>query len=257
MSSSATLTTPVRLERHAKMDRLAGRLAALGATLGVLVGVVDVAVGPSIRGWIGNKLNPTPLGLLTVILSAVALAGAVQWERPGGRDGDRRLATALAFLIPAGICFTTIGRLWYLPGVLLLGAAVLVIGASTRDELTHAINPHHWLTGLTALLGGYYLFLGGDALPKATGVLGILGALAIWAALIATHRSHRLKLTLLVAGTLPFAIATWWSVVTPLIAVLLLSVGPPAIRPKHADTTQTTTAPRTGRQRRPAGASAI
>jgi drug/metabolite transporter (DMT)-like permease len=235
MSASATLSKTVRLERRAKTDRLAGRLAGLGATLGVLAGVVDVAVGSSIRGWIGNKLNPTPLGLITVLLSAVALAGAVQWERPDGRDGDRRLATVLAFLIPAGICFTTIGRLWYLPGMLLLGAAVLVAGASTRDELTHAVTPHHWLTGLTALLGGYYLFLGGDALPKPAGVLGILGAIAIWAALVTTRRSHRLKLTLLIAGALPFAIATWWSVVTPLIAVLVLSVGPRAIRSKRAD----------------------
>ncbi len=215
MSRSTVRTSQGELVSHAKMDRLAGRLAVLGATFGLLAGVVDVAVGSSIRSWIGNKLDPTPLGVVTVILSAVALAGAVAWERPGGRVGDRRLATALGFLIPAGICFTTVGRLWYVPGALLLVAGILVVGASTRDELSHAVNRHHWLNFLTALLGGYYLFLAGDALPKAVGVLGILGALAIWTALSDSRRSHRLRLTLLVVGVLPFAIATWWSVVTP------------------------------------------
>jgi hypothetical protein len=235
MSPSAPVSTPARIERHPRMDRLAGRLAALGAGLGIIAGMADVAVGSSIRGWIGNKLNPTPLGLLTVLLSAIALTGVVQWERRGGRDGDRRLATVLVFVIPAAICFTTIGRLWYLPGALLLGAAVLVVCASTRDVLSHAVSRHHWLTGLTAVLGGYYLFLGGDALPKAAGVLGILGALAIWGALIATPRAHLFRLILLIAGALPFAIATWWSVATPVIALLVLTVGPRAMRPQRAE----------------------
>jgi nucleotide-binding universal stress UspA family protein len=180
-------------------------------------------------------LTPTPLGLVTIILSAIALASAVAWERRGGRVGDRRLATVLAFLVPAGVCFTTIGRLWYLPGALLIIAGVLVVGASARGELSHAVSRHHWLNGLTALLGGYFLFLGGDALPKAVGVLGILGALAIWTALLGTRRSHRVRLILLAVGALPFALATWWSVVTPVIALLVLTIGPRAIRPTRAD----------------------
>ena len=142
----------------------------------------------------------------------------------------RRFATALAFLLPAGVCFTTIGRLWYLPGLLLLAAGVLVLVASSRDELVGAVDQRRWLSGLVAVLGGYYVFLGADALPKAIGMLGILGGLAIWAALLATRISHRATLGLLAAGTLPFAIVTWWSVVTPLIAILILALGPAAIR---------------------------
>jgi hypothetical protein len=252
VSPSSVLASPARLERHARLDRVAGRLAVLGAALGVLAGVVDVAVGSSIRGWIGNKLDPTPLGLVTIILSAVALAAAVAWERPDGRVGDRRLATVLAFLIPAGVCFTTIGRLWYLPGVLLIAAGVLVVGASARGELSHAVSRHHWLNALTALLGGYYLFLGGDALPNAVGILGILGALAIWTALLDTRPSHRLRLTLLAVGTLPVPVATWWSVVTPLIALLILTIGPRAIRPTRTTHTQSpAAAPQARRRRRP------
>jgi hypothetical protein len=235
MSPPPQLAAPAQDERHAKMDRLAGRIATLGAALGVIAGAIDLAIGSSIRGWSGNKLDPTPLGLLTIILSAIALAAAVSWQRPGGQVGDRRLATVLAFLIPAGLCFTTVGQLWHLPGVLLIAASILVVGASTRTELSHAVSVHHWVGGLTALLGGYYLVLGGDALPKAVGVLGILGAIAIWTALLDTRRSHRVRLILLAVGALPFAVATWWSVITPLIALLLLAIGPRAFQSIRAD----------------------
>jgi hypothetical protein len=216
--------------RHATMDRTAGGLALVGATLGIIAGLVDVAVGASIRDWVGNKLDTTTLGLATVILSAVALAAAVEWQRSVARAGGRRLATILALVLPAAICFTTIGRLWYMPGLLLLAAGIIILLTSTREELAHSITEHRWLGGLAAILGGYYVFLGVDALPKAAGALGILGGLAIWAALIATHRSHRLALILLAAGALPFAIATWWSVVTPLIALLVLLTGRAAVR---------------------------
>jgi hypothetical protein len=229
---SAAETNPPRPlhERRATIDLAAGRLALAGATLGIAVGLVDIAAGASIRDWVGNKLHTTTLGITTVILSAVALAAAVEWQRVGGRGGGRRLATALGFVLPAGVCFTTIGRLWYLPGILLLAAGMLVLLASSREELVHAVNEHRWLGGLVALLGGYYVFLGADALPKATGVVGIVCGVAIWAALIATGKSHRMSLGLLAAGALPFAILTWWSVVTPLIAILILALGPAAIR---------------------------
>jgi hypothetical protein len=39
------------------------------------------------------------------------------------------------------------------------------------------------------------------------------------------RRNHRLALDFLAIGALPFAIATWWSVVTPLIAALALVTG--------------------------------
>jgi hypothetical protein len=49
----------------------------------------------------------------------------------------------------------------------------------------------------------------------------ILGGLAICAVLTIARRNHRLALDFLALGALPFAIATWWSVVTPLIAAHL------------------------------------
>ena len=217
------------------VDRVAGRLAATGAALGVLAGLIDVAAGSSIRGWVGNKLDTTPLGLGTIALSGVALAAAIAWQRPGGRGGGRRLVTVLTLALPAGICFTTIGRLWYLPGILLLAAAILVLATSTTQELARAVNERRWLRGLIVILGSYYVFLGADSHGLAA-ALGILGGLAIWAALAVAGSSHRLALSLLVLGVLPFAVATWWSVVTPLIALLVILIGLPAVRSYHRST---------------------
>jgi len=120
--------------RRVTLDRVAGRLAAAGAALGVLAGIVDVAVGPSIRNVVGNKLDTTTLGFATIALSAIAVAAALAWGRPGGRIEGRRLGTILALAFPGAVCFTTIGQLWYLPGVLLLGASGLIAArARGRD----------------------------------------------------------------------------------------------------------------------------
>ncbi len=211
-----------------RSDRLAGRLATAGAALGILVGLVDVAVGSSIRGWVGNKLDTTTLGLGTVALASIALASAIAWQRPGGAGGGRRPATVLALGVPAAICFTTIGRLWYLPGLLLLGAAALILARSTSAELSRAVAERAWLGGLTGLLGGYYVFLGFDAL-NAAGFLGILGGMLLWTALAIAGNTPRVAFGLIALGALPFAIATWWSVATPLIAVLMLVIGTAAV----------------------------
>jgi hypothetical protein len=210
-----------------------------GAALGIIAGVIDVAVGSSIRDWVGNKLDTSTLGVGTIALSSLALAAAIAWQRPGGQGGGRRLATGLALAVPAGICFTTIGRLWYLPGLLLLGAAVLILATSTRAELAGAVNEQRWLRGLTVMLGGYYVFLGFDA-HRVAGALGIIGGLLIWAAAAIAGSSRRACVTLIVLGALPFAIATWWSAVTPLIALLTLLVGA-AVRPNVRGATRAAT----------------
>jgi hypothetical protein len=217
-------------ERRDRLDRVAGRLALVGAGLGVIVGMVDVAVGSSIRDWVGNKLETSTLGAGTILLSLIALTAAVAWQRPGGNRGGRRLATVLGLAIPAGICFTTIGRLWYVSGALILGAVGVILATSTRDELAGAVSQQRWLRGLTVMLGGYYAFLGFDAL-KVAGALGIAGGLLIWAAVATTGSPRHARVALIVLGALPFAIVTWWSVVTPLTAALVLVIGAAAVRP--------------------------
>jgi len=63
--------------------------------------------------------------------------------------------------------------------------------------------------------------------------MGVFGAIVIWSAVIAARHSARLARTLLVVGALPFAVLTWWSVVTPLAALLVLAIGLPALRVNH------------------------
>ncbi len=53
--------------------------------------------------------------------------------------------------------------------------------------------------------------------------------------MVAARRSDRFALSLLVVGALPFALATWWSVVTPVVAVLVLLLAHPAIGCSHPD----------------------
>src|ERR1700694_377163 len=61
-----------------------------GAALGIIAGVIDVAVGASIRDWVGDKLDTSTLGVGTIALSSIALAAAIAWQRPGGPGGGRR-----------------------------------------------------------------------------------------------------------------------------------------------------------------------
>jgi hypothetical protein len=198
--------------------------------LGVLAGLLELTIGPSIRDWVGNKQDTTRLGLTTTILSVVALTAAAALRRPRGPIAGRRVAIALALAIPALVCFTTVGRLWYLPGALLLAAGALVLAGTRPQEFAAAFDERHWRVGLLVVCGAYYVLLGATALGLA-GMLGILGSLLIWAAARATPKSPpKVAYALLLGGTLPFAAATWWSVITPLIAVLTVVIGRGVIR---------------------------
>ncbi len=202
----------------------------VGASLGVVAGVVQITVGPNMREWVGDKQDTTRLGLATVLLSALALAAATMlWRRPHA-SAPARLLAAAGLLIPAAICFTTVGRLWFVPGALLVAAGVLVVVGMRGEhrEVSHALGRHGFAV-LTVLLAAYYVFLGAVALGFA-GATGVVGGLLIGAALFAAKRhGARLGAALLVVGALPFAILTWWSVVTPLIAALVLAIGGRAV----------------------------
>lgn len=86
-----------------------------------------------------------------------------------------------------------------------------------------------WPTALTAIVALLYAWVG-VAAHGWDRVLGIIGALLILAALVVAQRSRTVAAVLLVAGALPLAVVTWWSVVTPLLAILALLLGRLAIR---------------------------
>jgi hypothetical protein len=101
------------------MKRLATILGIWGATLGMLAGLIELGIGSQIRPWIGNKENPA-------VLSGMALAATTMARRQEAHTNHGKLAIFLGVLLPAAICFTTVGRLWYLPGTLLVGSAALL-----------------------------------------------------------------------------------------------------------------------------------
>lgn len=108
------------------MHKLAFQFGLLGSALGALAGLIELSIGAQIRPWIGNKENPAMLGIVTLLLSGMALGAIVSTRKLGISTNEGKLAVFLGVLLPAMICFTTVGRLWYLPGALLLAAAALL-----------------------------------------------------------------------------------------------------------------------------------
>jgi hypothetical protein len=222
------MTTTVN-ESWVGLQRLAAALGTLGAGLGLLAGVVELTAGPSIRSWVGNKEDTTRLGLATVLLAAVALLAAVVLRRAAASP-TMRFAAAVGLVAPGLICFTTVGRVWYLPGAILVAAGVLAL-ADLRQE-AHTVRTtlnRNWTAILAAVLALFYVFLGATALGFA-GLVGILGGLAVLGLLaLHTKLSRPFGLALLMFATLPFALLTWWSLATPLIGVLVLATGSAAL----------------------------
>jgi hypothetical protein len=133
--------------------------------------------------------------------------------------------------VPGAICFTTVGRLWYLPGAILVVAGLLVL-ADLRGETSalRATVDRNWTAILTAVLALLYLFLGATALGLA-GLLGILGGLGVLAVLaFRTRLPAALGLALLAVAMVPFALLAWWSVAVPLIGGLLIATGWAALK---------------------------
>jgi len=61
-------------------------------------------------------------------------------------------------------------------------------------------------------------------------VLGLAGGLAILAAVALGRRYFAAAVAVLVLGALPLAVITWWSIATPVLAILALVLGAMAIR---------------------------
>lgn len=87
----------------------------------------------------------------------------------------------------------------------------------------------NWLTALTVAVAVLYLYvgIGSHGLTRA---LALAGAFLILAGLATASRSRLAATALLVTGALPVAVVAWWSIVTPILAVLAIVIGLPAIR---------------------------
>jgi hypothetical protein len=226
-----TPLSPARLVPSLLLPRLGAYLAAVGASLGLVAGHVELTLGPQIRSWVGNKQDTTRLGLATIALSAIALLAAVTWLRRKDASPGTRLLIGVGLIVPGGICFTTVGRAWYLPGALLVLAAGMAASGLRRDaRVVLETISRSWLAVLAILIGAFYVFLGATALGLA-GLLGAVGGTTIIALVASSSRiPPRVGPLVLVAAALPFAVLTWWSIVTPLLAILIVPIGWLALR---------------------------
>ena len=71
-------------------------------------------------------------------------------------------------------------------------------------------------------------------------ILGLAGGVVILATIAVAGRSMPAARTLLVVGTLPLAVVTWWSIVTPVLAIVVLILGWIAVRHLRAPRTVAT-----------------
>ncbi len=205
------------------LDR-ASTAGLVAAGLAAAAGMIELAVGSN--SWTGDKNEPTTLGVLTIVLAGIMAASAplLIRRRPSSASS---LASAAGMAIPALITVTTAGR-FALPGAIVgvAAGALAIADARSCGSIRQTIDDA-WPTALIAVLVVIYLAFGVVAGP--IGLLGILGAAAVIAAFALERRSTRLAAAVLVIGVVPFAAATWWSVVIPLTAVLLLAIGLPHI----------------------------
>jgi len=89
-----------------------------------------------------------------------------------------------------------------------------------------------WPVVLVTIVALLYLWVG-VAAHGWDRVWGLAGGLAILAAVALGRRYFAAAVAVLLLGALPLAVVTWWSVATPVLAVLALALGRSAIRNVH------------------------
>lgn len=202
---------------------VAARLTRIGGSLGILAGVVQSTIGSRIPGWSGNKDSNVGLGLLTIALSATVLAVAARKLRAATVPGPETLTAITLWLAAVAlICSTTVGRLWAIPGALMLAAAGFTLAACRHSF--RVILATNWLRGLLGLLGLFEILMAISAATVTTVAAGIVAGGALIAAAIMSKPTWRSMVTVLVAATLPFVALTWWTIVTPVLSVVALAI---------------------------------
>ena len=194
-------------------------------------GVLSVGDGPAYEAWsdwdAGKGLLPL-VGAATLAPSPhnaqawlfgvggdridlhAALAAALALLSGRAVSAPRRLLVAAGLLVPGLICFTTVGRLWYVPGVLLVGAGLgVVAGLRTEGQVVTGAFDRNWTALLAGVLAALYVFLGATALGL-EGVLGIAGGLLVLGLIVVRGRLPvAVAVALVVVAAVPFAALTW------------------------------------------------
>jgi hypothetical protein len=205
-------------------DRILLTTGSIAALLGVTAGVAEVVAGTV--SWAGSKNDPTTLGWVTIGLGLViggVSVPAARSHRPGAQ-----LAAAAALLVCGLVGLTTAGLAWSPAGIATIVTFALVVRRLRGTDAWRAAIRARWAPALVGVLALIYLTFGIVA-RDAIGLLGIAGAGLACVALAVSRRSHMAAALGIVLAAVPFAVATAWTVVTPVTAVLMLAIGLPHV----------------------------
>jgi hypothetical protein len=174
------------------------------AVLGISAGSAEIIAGTS--AWLGDKNDPTMLGVVTVLLALVI--GAAGWASTRATTTPRALAVATAMLLPALLGITTAGAAWFPAAAIGVAGGVGALRHSARlGSIPHAMS-EQWPLILLGCLALIYIALG-IVNRGFAGVLGVFGGLAILAAPTLCPRSRTVAAVMLLAGAVPFAAVAW------------------------------------------------
>lgn len=191
MTHDPTTDDPMSPRRSTHQQQVAW-LGWAGAVLGVIAGLIQATIGTRIPDWTGAKDDTVALGALTVVLSMIAALAASWLSAPTPLPVPRRIAVVVAFVVPAVLGFTTVGRLWYLPGVMLLIACGLTPtvahpGARVRHRADDLPRQKMQWSGMGLVFGSGAGMIVGLLLAGGTGIafglaIGAAAGLVIGAA---------------------------------------------------------------------------
>lgn len=88
------------------------------------------------------------------------------------------------------------------------------------NDQPHSSLSVRWTSALVSMLGTLEILMAFDAGSALTRAVGIVGGLALAATPWVARRTRGVSLLLLVAGTVPFALLTLTSLVTPMLAMV-------------------------------------
>jgi hypothetical protein len=154
------------------LDRIGPVIGMIGGALGMGVGSFRILFGDDLSWLMGNKVRTFTLGLVTLLLSFLALYSSFRWKYPSKKKETKMIMVLTGLLVPSVICFMTAGVLWFLPGAFLLTSAGIL---SNRIIKERNKDPVHKDAERIPFRGKYaYLVTLGCVLIASPVLLGIL-----------------------------------------------------------------------------------
>jgi hypothetical protein len=207
---------------------LVRRLGVSASVLGMCAGAFEIAVGTS--KWAGNKNDPTALGFVTIALAAIIGLAASASVRTRWASGVVAIGSVIVLAAVVGL--TTAGLAWVPAALFAFPAGGIALGHAQRAGSLATTLQQHWTVVLLSALA--VIDLAFAALSRSMlGVLGVIASGSIAAAMFLGSRSRRSALLVLIIGTVPFAVAAFWTVVVPLTTALVLVIGLPFVGRNH------------------------